>query len=70
MLKKSVSKAAADGSTGGVAPRYVEDAFEVTCLREAASAKAGNDAGGLFQHPAHLPLQSVIKIGYVTPHAD
>ena len=29
MLKKFVSKAAADGSTGGVAPGYVEDAFEV-----------------------------------------
>jgi hypothetical protein len=29
MLKKAVSKAAADGSTGGVAPGYVEDAFEV-----------------------------------------
>ena len=28
MLKKAVSKAAADGSTGGVAPGYVEDAFE------------------------------------------
>jgi len=29
MLKKAVSKAAADGSTGGVAFGYVEDAFEV-----------------------------------------
>ena len=29
MLKKAVSKAAADGSTAGVAPGYVEDAFEV-----------------------------------------
>jgi hypothetical protein len=29
MLKKAISKAAADGSTGGVAPGYVEDAFEV-----------------------------------------
>ena len=29
MLKKAVSKAAADGSTGGVALGYVEDAFEV-----------------------------------------
>ena len=28
MLKKAVSKAAADESTGGVAPGYVEDAFE------------------------------------------
>jgi hypothetical protein len=28
MLKKAVSKAAADGSTGGVALGYVEDAFE------------------------------------------
>jgi hypothetical protein len=28
MLKKSVSKAAADGSTGGIASGYVEDAFE------------------------------------------
>ena len=28
MLKKSASKAAADESTGGVAPGYVEDAFE------------------------------------------
>jgi hypothetical protein len=28
MLKKAVSKAAADGSTGGVASGYVEDAFE------------------------------------------
>jgi hypothetical protein len=28
MLKKAVSKAAADGSAGGVAPGYVEDAFE------------------------------------------
>jgi hypothetical protein len=28
MLKKAVSEAAADGSTGGVAPGYVEDAFE------------------------------------------
>ena len=28
MLKKSVSEAAADESTGGVAPGYVEDAFE------------------------------------------
>ena len=28
MLKPAVSKAAADGSTGGVAPGYVEDAFE------------------------------------------
>ena len=29
MLKKSVSKAAADGSTGGIASGYVEDAYEV-----------------------------------------
>jgi hypothetical protein len=29
MLKKAISKAAGDGSTGGVAPGYVEDAFEV-----------------------------------------
>ena len=28
MLKKAVSEAAADESTGGVAPGYVEDAFE------------------------------------------
>ena len=28
MLKKAVSKAAADESTGGLAPGYVEDAFE------------------------------------------
>ena len=70
MLKKSVIKAAADGSTGGVAPGYVEDAFEATCLREAASAKAGNDAGGFFQHPAYPSLQSVTHIGYVTLHAD
>ena len=28
MLKPAVSKAAADGSTGGVASGYVEDAFE------------------------------------------
>jgi hypothetical protein len=28
MLKKTVSEAAADESTGGVAPGYVEDAFE------------------------------------------
>ena len=28
MLKPAVSKAAADGSTGDVAPGYVEDAFE------------------------------------------
>jgi hypothetical protein len=28
MLKKAVSETAADGSTGGVAPGYVEDAFE------------------------------------------
>ena len=28
MIKKAVSKAAADESTGGVAPGYVEDAFE------------------------------------------
>ena len=28
LLKKAVSEAAADGSTGGVAPGYVEDAFE------------------------------------------
>ena len=28
MFKKPVSKAAADGSTGGVASGYVEDAFE------------------------------------------
>lgn len=28
MLKQAVSKAAADGSTGGVAPGYVEDAFK------------------------------------------
>ncbi len=31
---------------------YVEDLNDVTCLREAASAKAGNDAGRIFQHPA------------------
>ena len=29
MLKKAVSKAAAEGSTAGIAPGYVEDAFEV-----------------------------------------
>jgi hypothetical protein len=29
MLKTPASKAAADGSTGGVASGYVEDAFEV-----------------------------------------
>ena len=28
MLKKSVSKAAADGSTGGIASGYVEDTYE------------------------------------------
>ena len=28
ILKKAVSEAAADESTGGVAPGYVEDAFE------------------------------------------
>ncbi|NOT95375.1 MAG: hypothetical protein HOP00_03595 [Nitrospira sp.] len=38
--------------TGGVPSGYVEDFDESTCLREAASAKAGNEAGGLFQHPA------------------
>ncbi|MEQ1655291.1 MAG: hypothetical protein ABL960_06290, partial [Nitrospira sp.] len=37
--------------TGGVPLGYVEDFDEPTCLREAASAKAGNEAGGLFQHP-------------------
>ena len=30
----------------------VEDLSDATCLREAASAKAGNKAGGAFQHPA------------------
>jgi len=30
MLKMAVSKATADGSTGGVAPGYVEDAFEAS----------------------------------------
>src|SRR5262245_30717416 len=29
MIKKAFSKAAADGSTGGVAPGYIEDAFDV-----------------------------------------
>ena len=29
MLKKAVSEAAADENAGGVAPGYVEDAFEV-----------------------------------------
>ena len=28
MLKKAVSEAAADGSTGGIAPGYIEDAFK------------------------------------------
>jgi len=32
MLKKAVSKAAADGSTGGVASGYVEDAFEARTM--------------------------------------
>jgi len=32
MIKKAVSKAAADGSTGGVALGYVEDAFEARTL--------------------------------------
>jgi|CXWL01.1.fsa_nt_gi hypothetical protein len=41
MLKPAVSKAAADGSTGGVAPGYVEDAFEATCLREALRRRQG-----------------------------
>ena len=36
----------------GVPVGYGEDLNDATCLREAASAKAGNDAGGLFQHPA------------------
>ena len=35
MLKKAVSKAAADESTGGVAPGYVEDAFEARTKLEA-----------------------------------
>ena len=30
---------------------YVEALNVATCLREAASAKAGNDDGGLFQYP-------------------
>jgi hypothetical protein len=32
MLKRAVSKAADDGSTGGVAPGYVEDAFEARTM--------------------------------------
>ncbi len=32
MLKRPFSKAAADGSTGGVAPGYVEDAFEARTM--------------------------------------
>jgi hypothetical protein len=36
----------------GVPLWYIEPLSEATCLREAASAKAENDAGGLFQHPA------------------
>ncbi len=32
---------------------HVESLSDVTCLREAASAKVGNAAGGLFQHPAN-----------------
>ena len=43
MLKKAVSEAAADGSTGGVAPVYVEDAFEVRTKpgRRRVSARQG-----------------------------
>ena len=37
----------------GVPLWYVEGLNDATCLREAASAKAGNEAGGLFQHPAN-----------------
>ena len=31
---------------------YVEPLHDATCLREAASANSGNDAGRVFQHPA------------------
>ncbi len=48
MLKKSVSKAATDGSTGGVAPGYVEDAFEVrTQLADFFSIPAASPPFGL-----------------------
>ena len=51
LLKMFVQQGRRRVETGGVASGYVEDFDEPTCLREAASAKAGNDAGGLFQHP-------------------
>jgi hypothetical protein len=47
--KMALSKAAAvwaSGAYGGVR----EHDHAATCLREAAPAKAGNAAGGLFQH--------------------
>ena len=48
MLKMAVSKATADGSTGGVAPGYVEDAFEATCLREALRRRQGTKLADFF----------------------
>ena len=50
------SKAAGESKPEAYPQGYVEDFDEPTCLREAASAKAGNDAGGLFQHPPRLRL--------------
>jgi hypothetical protein len=51
MLKKAISEAAGESKPEAYPQGYVEDFDEPTCLREAASAKAGNEAGGLFQHP-------------------
>jgi hypothetical protein len=55
MLKKAVSKAAVDGSTAGVAPGYVEDAFDARTKRgkRRVSARRGwaGEKGGCFSIP-------------------
>ena len=50
--KRPFSKAAASEGPEAYPLGYVEGLNDATCLREAASAEAGNEAGGLFQHSA------------------
>ena len=52
MVKMASSKARGEREPEAYPQGYVEDSVEPTCLREAASAKAGNEAGRHFHHPA------------------
>jgi hypothetical protein len=49
MIKKVIQQGRSDFDARSVLPVHEHNKI-ATCLREAASAKAGNAAGGFFQH--------------------